>query len=411
MALEQAKPVTTNAADLAIHGGPRVRDRKMPMRKAFGESEIAKVMEVIEYFRTNDVEIGYEGAFEDEYTRAFAESMGGGYADAVATGTASVYVALQALQLPAGCEVLITPITDAGPVNSIIIQNMVPVIADARPGSYNSGAEEIFARVTDKTRGIILVHAIGEPTDVDEIVREAHARGIKVLEDCSQSHAAQWKGRPVGTYGDIAAFSTMFKKTHISGSSGGVVFTRDEDLYRLALACADRGKPRWSTEFDDRSPRTNLFPALNWNSNEISCAIATSSLARLPQTREGRLQYVRRVSQEIEARSSVCRPYGYTEDFSPFIYPIFVDETALRCDKKTFAEAVRAEGIDLNPHYGFIVTEWTWIQPYLSDDFRTPQVIDARDRSFCLYLNENYGEDEVADTVEAILKVERHYRR
>ena len=99
-----------------------------------------------------------------------------------------------------------------------------------------------------------------------------------------------------------------------------------------------------------------------------------------------------------------AQPLGFA-----VFFPIVVDTDRISCSKIEFAEAVRAEGIDLNPHYRFVVDEWPWVQPYLADGFKTENARSIRDRSFCLYLNENYGEAEANDTIEAILKVERHF--
>lgn len=394
---------------LAIHGGPNIRPTPMPKRRAFGDAEVSSVMNAIDYYRQLDTDPGYQGHFEEKYCAAFCDYMGGGYADAVATGTASVYVALAALGLPKGSEIILTPITDAGPVCSVILQGYIPVLADSKPGSYNMGVEQFLARITPKTKAVIVAHIAGEPVEVDLIVQEAHARGIRVIEDCAQAHGAVWKGKKVGNFGDIAAFSTMFKKNHITGGSGGVVFSRDRDLHQLALAHADRGKPRWKNDWDDRSPASNEFPALNWNTDELSCAIGLASLGRLDQSIADRLAFVANVSDLIKQQSKTCTPIGYTPGDSPFIYPVIVDTARLNCSKREFAEAVRAEGIDLNPHYGFVVYDWPWARPYLSDDFSTPNCRDIRDRSFCLYLNERYGDQEAADVVSAIVKVEEYF--
>ena len=216
-------------------------------------------------------------------------------------------------------------------------------------------------------------------------------------------------GRPVGSFGDIAAFSTMYRKAHMTGPSGGVVYCRDLDLYRNVLAHADRGKPRWREDFSDRDPSTYLFPALNHHTDEISCAIGVASLGRLDTTIIRRLSYVSDVAAGLADQARICRAYPLSPNDSPFFFPIVVDIDRIGCSKIEFAEAVRVEGIDLNPHYRFVVDEWPWVQPYLADEFKTENARSIRDRSFCLYLNENYGEDEANDTVEAILKVERHF--
>src|SRR5581483_11052083 len=111
--------------------------------------------------------------------------MGGGYADAVATGTASLYIAVAALQLPPGSEVVVSPITDPGCLASIVLNGLVPRLADSEPGTFNMGA-------------VMLVHSLGRAADVARVVEEAHARDILVIEDCSQSQGARVKGLPVG---------------------------------------------------------------------------------------------------------------------------------------------------------------------------------------------------------------------
>jgi len=105
------------------------------------------------------------------------------------------------------------------------------------------------------------------------------------------------------------------------------------------------------------------------------------------------------------------RLHDWTPQDSPFILPVYVDMARATRSKREIAEAVRAEGIDLNPHYRYLVVDWPYIKPYLADGFDTPVARDNRDRSFCLYLNENYGEAEAADIATALLKVDRALAR
>ena len=400
-----------NAVQLAVDGGVPVRTRPMPARFALGEAETALIHEVLAYYQDKKVDPGYQGAFEKRYTDTFVKFMGGGYADAVATGTASLYIAIAALDLPAGSEVIVSPITDPGTISSIILNNLVPRIADSEPGTFNMGPGQFVARITAKTRAVMLVHSLGRAADVSGVVKEAHARGIRVIEDCSQSHGARVKGRPIGNYGDIAAFSTMYRKAHMTGGAGGVVFTNDIDLHHRALAAADRGKPSWRSDFDDRNPNQFLFPALNFHTDEISCAIGISSLSRLQDTLLRRLAFVAELTGRLNDRAEICRPYGYSPNDAPFVYPIVVDIDRITCSKEHFANAVLAEGIGLNPHYRYLVSDWPWLRKFLSDDFSTPNARSMRDRSFMLYLNENYGLSEASDCSKAIVKVEKRYAR
>jgi perosamine synthetase len=404
-------PVRKEKLPLAIHGGEPVRKEPMPSRMALGKAEITMIQECLAFYRERQVDPGYQGAFEKLYTDAFVAMMGGGYADAVSTGTAALYVAIAALELPKGSEVLVSPITDPGTLSAIILNGLVPRLVDSKANSYNIDLGEFLKRLTPATKALVVVHAAGQACEIDKIVPAAKERGIKVLEDCSQAHGAQIMGRAVGTFGDIAAFSTMYRKAHVTGPTGGVVYSRDLELYRRALAYADRGKPRWLPDFDDRDPNTFLFPALNLHTDEISCAIGLASLSRLADTIVRRLAFVADLSARLNDEAVVCRPYGYSPGDSPFIYPIVVDSKRISCTKTEFAKAVEKEGLGLNPHYQYVVAEWPFLKPYLADEFDTPNARSIRDRTFCLYLNENYGEPEAADVAAAILKVERYFAK
>jgi perosamine synthetase len=410
--LSTAKVVkSATDARLAILGGEPVRKKPMPARSALGAAEEAIIQEVIAYYRERRLDPGYQGEFEKRYTDAFVAQMGGGYADAVATGTAALFVAVAALGLPEGSEVIVSPITDPGSLAAIILNRLVPRVADSAPGSYGMGVEQFVARITPKVRAVMVVHSIGQPVNVRDIVREAHARGIRVIEDCSQSHGAKVNGRQIGTFGDIAAFSAMYRKAHIAGGSGGIVYSRDQDLFHQALAHADRGKPRWRKDFSDYDPNGFLFPALNLHTDEISCGIGLMSLSRLQDTIMRRLVFVAELTGRMHDRCTLCRPYGYSPSDSPFIYPVIVDVDRITCPKTEFAQAVLAEGIGLNPHYQYLVADWPWLKPYLAEVLDTPNARDIRDRSFCLYLNENYGLSEASDCVAALVKVEKHFAR
>jgi perosamine synthetase len=402
--------VMSHNSKLAIDGGTPLRAAPMPVRRAIGVNERTMLLEALDYYDQRGADPGYEGIFEQRYCKAFADLMGGGYADAVATGTASLFVAVAALGLPAGSEVLVSPITDPGSLSAIIINGLVPRLVDCAPESYNVGLAQVEARISPRTSCIMIVHAIGRPVaEIGQIVELARARGIKVIEDCSQSQGATVLGARVGSFGDIAAFSTMYRKASITGASGGVVFTRDLDLFRQAVAHADRGKPRWIEGFDDRNPSTFLFPALNLHTDELSCATGLASLARLDDTRHRRLAFVAEMTRRISEECRACRPYGYSVDDSPFISPVIVNPARIAVTKQAFARAVLAEGIGLNPHYNYLVTDWPWAQRFLSDRFETSNARSIRDRTFNLYLNENYGLAEAEDVVAAILKVESAY--
>src|SRR6185369_11540136 len=153
------------AAPLAIHGGEKVRKTPMPARLALGDAEVAMINRVLEHYRQRQIDPGYQGVFEKRYTDLFVEMMGGGFADAVATGTASLYVALAALDLPKGSEVMISPITDPGSLSAIILNGLKPRLCDSKPDSYNIGADQVTQRLGPNVSAICLVHSAGHAAE------------------------------------------------------------------------------------------------------------------------------------------------------------------------------------------------------------------------------------------------------
>src|SRR5260370_1768727 len=136
---EAVKPTVRapNTASLAVQGGEPGGKTPMPPRIALGEDERRMVLEVLDHYAERKVDPGYQGTFEKIYTDAFVEMMGGGYADAVATGTAALYVAIAALDLPKGSEVIVSPITDPGTLSSVVLNGLKPRLMDSNPDTYN----------------------------------------------------------------------------------------------------------------------------------------------------------------------------------------------------------------------------------------------------------------------------------
>lgn len=396
--------------NLALYGGPKIRKNPMPPRRAFNNDELKAVEKVFQYYDEKNIDFGFQGEFERRYTDAFIHYQSGvGFADAVCSGTAALFVSLSALRLPAGSHVIVSPVTDPGTISAIILNQLVPVLTDSDPFSYNMGVEHFEKRITDKTRAVIVVHLGGKAAKVEQIGILAKTKGIYVIEDCSQAHGAKLNGQKVGTFGDISAFSTMYRKIHATGGCGGIIFTKDKNLYNLARAFADRGKPFFKEDFNEKEPSSFLFPALNLNIDELSCAIGIKSLEKLDHTINRRLSFLQELNSSLARLSKVCRLAPVSIEDSPFFQLINIDISRISCSKTEFAKAVRAEGIEINPDYRYVVCEWEWVKPYLADSFESKNAIHYRENSFNLLFNENYGDQEVKDIVSAILKVENAF--
>ena len=281
-----------NKQELAIFGGTPVRTKKLPGRKQFDEQVKQAVDEVFEHAWTIDKDPGYREKYYQEYRDSFQIFQGGGYAHPISSGSNAVLIAIMALQLPIGSEILVSPVTDPGSISAIILAQMIPVVVDSESGTYNSNAKTIKSGITSKTKAILLTHVGGIPSEIHPIISLAKDNSILVIEDCSQAHGAEYHQRKVGTFGDIAVFSTMFSKNHSSGGCGGIIYTSSEELNQRVLQLSDRGKDEIIKNYDPKNPNTFTGPGFNMNQDEISCAIGTVTLGRLDSVNKKREEIV-----------------------------------------------------------------------------------------------------------------------
>lgn len=408
------------AAALAIHGGPKVRTEPWPQRFLFTEEEKQAVAAMFDTCIESGGVFSYNGEEEDAYCREFAEFMGGGYADAVNSGTAAVYVALRALDIEPFTEVIVPPVSDPGGVMPVALLNCIPVCADTAPGSYNVGPEQIAERITEHTSAIIVAHIAGQPADIGPIMDMARARGIRVVEDCAQAHGATYHGRLVGTFGDTAAFSTMSGKHHATGGQGGVVFTRDEETYWRARRSSDRGKP-----FGLEGQSLNVTCALNLNLNDLSAAIGRVQLRKLPNILEGCRRAARLIGERCRGLHAVEVDLGLPDTEGAFWFVVFRLATEkVSVDVDAFVRALQAEGLPFAARYTRPLTDHPWYRnravfgssglPWTSPlykgdpdrEYPLPNLEDAHSRLFMLKVHENVGEREADDVTAALRKVE-----
>ena len=411
--------------DLAINGGQKARTEPWPERGHLGNEEKAAVDALFDQAIETGRMFGYNGEPEEDYCSQFAAFMGGGFADAVNSGTSAVYVALRALEPAPFSEVIAGPITDPGGVMPIPLMNCIPVISDSAPGTYAPGAEQIEACITPRTSAIIVAHIFGEPADMVSIMALARRHGIPVIEDCAQAHCARLHGNLLGTYGDIAAFSTMFGKHHNTGGQGGVVFTRDRELAWKSRRYSDRGKP-----FGLEGDRSNVAASMNLNLNDLAAAIGSVQLKKLPGIVGRRRKFVEKVSSELSRLSTVCVPrQAPGAEPSYWFWRLEVREENLSVDKDTYCRALEAEGVKFMASYGHFPQsqEWyrnrmvfgrpgyPWTSPeYKGDPDRTfpcPNAHAAVERCINLTLHESWGDEEAADLVTAFTKLERAYAK
>ncbi|MFO7611886.1 MAG: DegT/DnrJ/EryC1/StrS family aminotransferase [Clostridia bacterium] len=412
--------------NLAVNGGKPVIQGSLKNRHNIGIEEKNAVMAMFDNAIETGRAPGYNGPEEEMLCLDFAKFMGGGFADAVNSGTTAVYVALRALDIEPFSEVIVSPVTDPGGMMPIVMNNCIPVVADSVSGSYNTGAAQIETRITENTRAIVVSHIMGEPADMPSIMKLAEKHGLKVLEDCAQSHAARLGGKLVGTFGHVAAFSTMFGKHFNTGGQGGMVFTKDEEIYWRIRQYADRGKP-----FGMQAGATNCVASLNFNLSDMAAAIGIEQLKKLNGYVRSRRTLAGMLAKGFANLESIEVP-EILPDAEPsyWFMRLRFNGDSLVCGKAEFLDAVEAEGVNMIKDYGIArpyLMDWfinkkafgtggfPWTAPQYkgkyTGGFECPNADRAIADCFNLTVYESWGEEEAGLILKAFKKVEQAYTK
>ena len=247
----------------------------------FDEEQISDVVAVLRSGKVN----AWTGNKVREFEQAYAALLGRRHAIALANGTVALDVALHAIGLQPGDEVIVTPRSFVASASCVPMAGGVPVFADVDAESQAMTAESIAAVLTPRTRAVIVVHLAGWPADMDAIMRLARQSGIVVIEDCAQAHGAEFGGRPAGHFGDIAVFSFCQDKIITTGGEGGLLAMDDDAIWNRAWSFKDHGKVHGSA---NGKPGPVGFRWLietfgsNYRMIEIEAAIGLRQLQRLP---------------------------------------------------------------------------------------------------------------------------------
>ncbi|RKT50634.1 dTDP-4-amino-4,6-dideoxygalactose transaminase [Azonexus fungiphilus] len=221
-----------------------------------------------------------------EFEAEFAAWVGSGYAVSLANGTLALDVALKALNVGPGDEVVVTPRTFMASVSCVVNAGAVPVFADVDCDSGNLTAETIAAVLTPRTKAVICVHLAGWPCDMDPIMALAERHGIRVIEDCAQAHGARYKGKSVGSIGHIGAWSFCQDKIMTTGGEGGMVTTDDESLWRAMWSYKDHGKSYEAVYERQHPPGYRWLHesfGTNWRMLEMQAVIGRIQLRRMAE--------------------------------------------------------------------------------------------------------------------------------
>jgi dTDP-4-amino-4,6-dideoxygalactose transaminase len=372
--------------------------------RTLGWEEIEALTEVI----TSGTLTSTKGRFVRTFESEFARALGVKHAFACASGTAAVHLAVAAINPNPGDEIITTPITDMGALTPILYQGAIPVFADVDDRTCNVTAATIEARLSDRTKAIIVTHLFGNPCGMAEIMELAAARNLPVIEDCAQSFLAADKGRPVGTIGAIGCFSLQQGK-HITTGEGGIVTTNDDALARRMFLYINKAWGYGDVNAD------HYFLALNYRMSELQGAVALAQLPKLQGVVAQRTRLADRLTAQLQDVPGIEVPWSSPEALHVYWkYSVMVDDGVIEGGAPALARSLKLYNIASAPRYiqkpafmcAVIRDQRTLGNSRWPFTLATPEAVDydrcrfpgtfrALDRILVLPWNERYTEEHV----------------
>jgi dTDP-4-amino-4,6-dideoxygalactose transaminase len=309
--------------------------------RTLGDEEIALLVEAIRSGTLSST----KGTFVKRLESEFASLLGVRHATACASGTSAIHAAIAAIDPEPGDEIVTSPITDMGALTPILYQGAIPVFADVEPDTGNLSAATIEARLSERTRAVIVTHLFGRPCEMAPILALARRHDLRVIEDCAQAFLARDDGRTVGTLGSIGCFSLQQGK-HMTCGEGGLVVTDDDDLARRVFLFVNKA---WG--YGDAHP-DHSFLALNGRMSELQGAVAVAQLAKLPAMVERRVEMAGRLGGALSGLPGVRHvPARAGSRATYWRFCLNVDGVIVPGGPHAMARALGADGIASTPRY------------------------------------------------------------
>ena len=352
-----------------------------------------------------------------QFEAEFAEWSDSKYAIAMGNGTLALDVALQALEIGAGDEVIVTPRTFIASISSVVNAGATPVFADVDEATGNITPESIAAVLTDKTKGIVCVHLAGWPCDMDGIMALAEQHNLYVIEDCAQAHGARYKGRSVGSIGHIGAWSFCQDKVMTTGGEGGMVTTNDEQLWRKMWAYKDHGKSYAAVYETEHPPGYRWLHesfGTNWRMTEMQAVLGRIQLTRMPDwtaKRTANAQAILDICAKWEAKGYLSVPRleesPQFADSTHAYYKLYVyvqpDNLPEGWSRDRIIEEINKLGVPcFSGSASEVYLEKAFDNTGLRPESRLPVAKQLGETSLMFLVHPTLTEEEIKQTVQAI---------
>ena len=395
---------------LAIEGGTPVRTHPWPAWPQLGEAETAAAERVLRSGRLS-YWTGQEGRTLE---REYADALGRRHSVAVANGTLALELALRAFQVGPGDDVVVPARSFIATASCAVTVGATPVFADIDPHSGNVTAKTVEAALTPRTKAVIAVHMGGWPVDMDPLMALAAKRGLIVIEDCAQAHAAVYREKPVGSLGHCAAFSFCQDKIITSGE-GGLLALDDQDAYIRAWEYKDHGKSLAKLSDPEFGGRSTAFKWIhdsfgsNFRLPEVEAAMVRTQLVTLEQTHTRRTHNAMRLARSLDHTRGIQVPLPTTNCRHAF-YRLYAqtvpEELAPGWDRDRITAAIAAEGIPVQ--YGScaeLYREEAFHNARLGPSHRLPGAAQSHETSMAFFVHPTVTDADIHDAVLGVRKV------
>ncbi len=401
---------------LALQGGPKAVAQSAPPLVRWGDPEREQLNAMLQQKSL----FYWKGAQTGLLIKRFKKFCPVDFVQTCSSGTAALHIAVAAAGIGPGDEVITSPITDMGTIIGILYQQAVPVFADLGASTYNLDVADVERKITPKTKAIIPVHLAGNPCDLQALKTLADRHKLTLIEDCAQAWGARYRGKPIGTIGDIACFSLQDSK-QVTCGDGGVVGSNDKSFGPMLQKYGDKGY--------DRVGRSGLQTfATNYRMSEPQAAVAAAQLERLESIAEKRSHLGRLLGKGIAGIPGLLPHEIDDQDRCVHYFYMFrLQPEAFRCNRAEFVRALVYEGVRAMGGYiprtiyreavfqkhGFFAGQWPVKEMGLTTmDYTQVQCPEAEailKTGVRVLLNEAMSDDYVQSIANAIKKVATHY--
>ena len=278
---------------------------------------------------------------------------------ATGSGTQALHTAVEALGIGAGDEVITSPYTDPGTISSILVARALPVLADLDRESYQLDPEDVERKITENTKAIMPVHMMGQPCNMEAIMKIAKKHNLKVIEDACQAHLAEYQGKKLGTIGDLGCFSFQSSKTIACGEGGGII-GNDEELMDKCYTVHNHGT--------SRRGRTEVAGP-KYRMNEFEAAVLLGQLSGVQERFARRNKNAAYLTSRLKDVPGIVpqKLYEGTASGSFYIYATtYKKEHFNGADRTKFLKALSAEGVSLSPYIRQGLHKEPWIDHILT---------------------------------------------